>query len=1032
MLYVLLYTCCLYAQNKATPDPKVFWKEDFKAGVLPVGWKNVDVSKAGCEWVVTNQPYPGSFEYQQQAPPIASRSRGYHLQYQAGYIVDEDQPTWEKRKRYPDAYMQTAAINCSGKQSVILKFQQTFRWNNYKNADSAGLYVGISTDSIHWTDINVMHKVASATDMFTPINEELNITDLAAGKPKVFIRFYWRGIFSWYWMVDDIELSEAYEHDLGIVGLTSHTEESNEFKKEDVLAIKIKNIGTKDITKDFDVACSIDGKENIKVTVPAGKNKFTAGSEMEVRFPAVDLTKLPTHTLLFTTLYDEDERKDNNSLRIKINAHATPIGNVTAFTSQGNEALVISGVSKMKIIFYRDDIFRVWLAPDGEFTNPAGNDIVINYPADKPVIKTVDAGSYYKLQSKQCVVRVYKTPLRLAMYDASNTKCIWEESKPTVFGARTIQSMERHPDEYFYGCGMQNGYFSHRDKDILIEKGGGWDDGGRANPAPFYMSTAGYGVLRNTFDAGKYSFKAHLTFSHNENRFDAFYFYGPSLKDILGGYTTVTGKPFLMPRWALSMGDANCYNKLDRNKQPQTTPAVINTVADKYIENDMPRGWILPNDGYGCGYTKLDSVVKELAKRGFKTGLWTENGVTKIATEVGQYGTRLCKLDVAWVGPGYKYALDACKAAYEGIENNSKERGFVWSVMGWAGTQRYSTVWSGDQKGNWEYIRFHIPTVTGSGLSAQNAATGDVDGIFGGSDSTYVRDLQWKCFTPVLMVMSGWAKKDKQPYISGEPFSSINRKYLKLKMRLTPYMYTYCNEAYETGVPTSRAMVLEYPKDSTTWGKQTQYQFMNGEWLLVAPVYKSEGKRDSIYLPKGTWFDYWNGDAYTGGKWLSNFNAPLEKLPVFVKAGAIIPMYPQMNYDGEKRADTLTLDLYPAGKTSFNLYEDDGLTREHRQGAFAKTLIEMNAAKNITVTINAARGTYTGKYEKRAYVLQIHTTAPVRVTVNGAPVKKYTSAAEFEKATTGFYYNADDKKGTVEVKTAYLNTAVAQTMQLLY
>ena len=93
--------------------------------------------------------------------------------------------------------------------------------------------------------------------------------------------------------------------------------------------------------------------------------------------------------------------------------------------------------------------------------------------------------------------------------------------------------MNRGKDEYFYGCGMQNGYFSHRGKDILIEKGGGWDDGGRANPAPFYMSTNGYGVFRNTFDAGRYSFKDTLRFSHNENRFDAFYFYGPSLKKIL-------------------------------------------------------------------------------------------------------------------------------------------------------------------------------------------------------------------------------------------------------------------------------------------------------------------------------------------------------------------------------------------------------------------------------------------------------------------------------------------------------------------
>jgi alpha-glucosidase (family GH31 glycosyl hydrolase) len=609
------------------------------------------------------------------------------------------------------------------------------------------------------------------------------------------------------------------------------------------------------------------------------------------------------------------------------------------------------------------------------------------------------------------------------MYDAGDQVRIWEETEPLSFGASTTQTMQRMPGEYFYGCGMQNGYFSHRNHNILIEKGGGWDDGGRPNPAPFYMSTAGYGAFRNTFDAGAYSFHDTLRFTHNENRFDCFYFYGPDLKTILNEYTEMTGRPFLMPRWGLSMGDANCYNrgaKGDDTKNYKgsgingTTPDVIKLVADQYVANDMPRGWILPNDGYGCGYTKLDSTIRELHKRGFYTGLWTESGVDKIAREVGEYGSRVAKLDVAWVGPGYKFALDACKAAYEGIERNSNARGFIWSVMGWAGTQRYSTIWTGDQSGSWEYIRFHIPTVIGSGLSAQNAATGDVDGIFGGSDSTYVRDLQWKCFTPVFMVMSGWAKKNKQPYIYGEPYTSINRKYLQLKMRLTPYMYTYCAKAHETGVPATRAMVLEYPDDSVTWGKSTQYQFMNGQWLLVAPVYKSEGKRDSIYLPKGTWYDYWDGTALKGGRWLNAYPAPLDKLPVFVKAGAIIPMYPAMDYDGEKKTDTLTLDIYPHQKSSFDLYEDDGLTRQYESGAYAKTLIAVVEKDAIVIRINAARGHYAGQNTARVYLVNVHRNlSPTSVTINDRKTEHFQS-----------------KDGIIQIKTPYLSTAKDQVIRI--
>ena len=217
---------------------------------------------------------------------------------------------------------------------------------------------------------------------------------------------------------------------------------------------------------------------------------------------------------------------------------------------------------------------------------------------------------------------------------------------------------------------MQQGNFSYAGKEADIEVTG-WDEDQSSNPAPFYMSTKGYGVFRNTFAPGHYAFNgtemldknyddgfklmgftSQLT--HNENRFDAFYFYGPSLKDLLNDYTDITGKPFMPAMWMLTMGDADCYNKGEqRTGWPQSTPDVISQVADKYVEYDMPRGWILPNDGYGCGYVKLDSVVTELGKRGFHTGLWTENGVDKIAYEVGKCGTAC----VNWMWLGLEKAM---------------------------------------------------------------------------------------------------------------------------------------------------------------------------------------------------------------------------------------------------------------------------------------------------------------------------------------------------------------------------------------
>ena len=619
------------------------------------------------------------------------------------------------------------------------------------------------------------------------------------------------------------------------------------------------------------------------------------------------------------------------------------------------------------------------------------------------------------------------------MFDKANTTVIWQETKPLTYGPSTIQTLKRGDNENFYGGGMQNGYFSHRDTSLNVRLNTrGWNDGATPNPAPFYMSTAGYGVFRNTMTPGRYDFLSPMALSHDESRFDAYYVYGPSLKKILDGYTQVTGRPFMLPRWGLGFGDSDCYNKTGK------TIDVVKKVAEVYRANDMPGAWIMPNDGYGCGYTDLPQTIQALAPLGFHTGLWTENGLERIATEVRDYGSRVMKLDVAWIGRGYQFALNGMRDAYEGIEKNADARGFVWTTCAWAGGQRYSTIWSGDQSGNWEYIRFHIPTVIGAGLSGFNAATGDVDGIFGGSAQTQVRDLQWKAFTPAWMIISGWSKQTnnmKQPWIFGEPYTTINRKYLKLKQRLTPYLYTYSREAFDSGVPTVRAMVLEFPNDPATWSKRTQYQFMSGEWLLVAPVYQDAPVRDDIYLPAGKWIDYWDGTEFNGPTTLNGYAAPLDKLPLFVKAGAIIPMYPDMLYDGQKPADPVTLDVYPSGKTTFSLYEDDGTTQKYRAGAFARTTIGVEspatpdaAGDTITVNVGPATGQYDGMPGSRRYLVDVHATRkPAKVTVGGRALAEIPQTgqgrqaqdklkADFEAATEGWYYDATDRRGVVHVK----------------
>lgn len=273
-----------------------FWKEDFSAGKLPDGWMIVDSTKsAKCEWIVTDQPYPGSFQFEQQAPPIASTSRGYHMQFRPGVVTGEEITKWNQREEYPNGYFQTSAIDCAGKNDVVLKFQHLFRWNNWFTGKRAGLWVGVSNDGVNWKEYNVMDKILAATQLHAPVNEEINISEVAANQKTVYLRFFWRDIFSWYWMVDDIELTEPFAHDLALEKVTSHQETGNTFTKEDVLKVKLKNVGSQPVDEDFTVTASLNNGQKLTATVTASGHPIAKQEEYEVAFPATDLTQMGSY-----------------------------------------------------------------------------------------------------------------------------------------------------------------------------------------------------------------------------------------------------------------------------------------------------------------------------------------------------------------------------------------------------------------------------------------------------------------------------------------------------------------------------------------------------------------------------------------------------------------------------------------------------------------------------------------------------------------------------------------------------------------
>ncbi|MCX2473411.1 discoidin domain-containing protein [Pedobacter sp. MC2016-05] len=741
--------------------------------------------------------------------------------------------------------------------------------------------------------------------------------------------------------------------------------------------------------------------------------------------------------------------------------------------------ILLSNKACLTIDFYGENIFRLFQDQDGGFIrNPEAKpaaEILVQNPR-KPIIKLSikDDGNYIEINTLKISVQINKKTTLLRVTNLEMNSIVLEQAAPILLKDNVANiSFKENADEYFYGGGVQNGRFSHKGKAISIENQNSWTDGGVASPTPFYWSTKGYGLMWYTFSKGKYDFgakeKGTVSIQHETNYLDLFVMVNIGAKALLNDFYQLTGNPILLPKFGFYEGHLNAYNrdfwKEDdkgilfedgkRYKESQKDNGGMReslngeknnyqfsarAVIDRYESHDMPFGWILPNDGYGAGYGRTESLegnvknLKDLGdyarKKGVEIGLWTQSdlhpkeGISPllqrdIIREVRDAGVRVLKTDVAWVGAGYSFGLNgvadvAATMPYYG--NN--DRPFIISLDGWAGTQRYASIWSGDQTGGaWEYIRFHIPTYIGSGLSGQPNITSDMDGIFGGKNSAVnTRDFQWKTFTPMQLNMDGWGSNEKYPHAFGEPITSINRNYLKLKSELLPYSYSIAKEAVD-GLPIVRAMFLGYP-GSYANGISTQYQFMYGPNFLVAPIYQEtkvdkDGNdiRNGIYLPKGIWIDYFSGNQYQGDRIINNFDSPLWKVPVFVRAGAIIPLTAANNNVKQIENNARIYEIYPHAKSSFTEYDDDGTTEAYKLGRGVITLIESNVEQDkAIINVQATKGEFDGFVPQKTTEFRINVTAePKRVSakVGNQKVKlsQVLSKEEFVKQNNVFFYD---------------------------
>ena len=741
--------------------------------------------------------------------------------------------------------------------------------------------------------------------------------------------------------------------------------------------------------------------------------------------------------------------------------------------------IVYDNNQRLTLDFYGDHIFRMFQDIHGGIirdpeAKPAAKILVEQPRKTVTGLEVKDEGNKVSISTKDILFSMDKQTSQFSILNRKNNRVVVESLKPINFDQHQVSlELKEQADEYFFGGGVQNGRFSHKWNTIAIENQNSWTDGGVASPTPFYWSTKGYGLMWHTFKKGNYSFgaktKGTVKLTHDTDYLDVFFMVNEGAKSLLNDFYQLTGKPILLPKFGLYEGHLNAYNrdfwkedeqgilfedgkrykesqkdnggiKESLNREKNNYQFSARAVIDRYKVHDMPLGWILPNDGYGAGYGQTETLdgnignLKEFGdyarKNGVEIGLWTQSDLhpkdsisallqRDIVKEVRDAGVRVLKTDVAWVGPGYSFGLNGvADVGHTMPYYGNNARPFIISLDGWAGSQRYATIWSGDQTGGvWEYIRFHIPTYIGSGLSGQPNITSDMDGIFGGKNfKVNIRDFQWKTWTPMELNMDGWGSNEKYPHALGEPATSINRLYLKLKSQLVPYSYSVARQAID-GLPIIRAIFLEQA-NSFTLGKSTQYQYLYGPSFLVAPIYQEthvddngNDIRNGIYLPDGEWIDYFTGEKYAGGRIINNFDAPIWKLPVFVKNGAIIPVTHPNNNVQEIKTDQRIYEVYPYGNSSFVEYDDDGKTEAYRYGKGVQTTLTSHLAGNsVLFTIAPTEGEFDGFEMMKSTEIRFNVSkAPkaLKVKINGKNIKlkEVNSLDVFNSSENVYFYD---------------------------
>ncbi len=444
----------------------------------------------------------------------------------------------------------------------------------------------------------------------------------------------------------------------------------------------------------------------------------------------------------------------------------------------------------------------------------------------------------------------------------------------------------------------------------------------------------------------------------------------------------------------------------------------------KYPDGVVYEGQVWPSWSYFPDFTKKatrewwGTNLSVMLKQGVE-GFWNDMNEPSVW---GQAFPDIVQFNDNGFGASHRkihnvYALEEAKATFDAFEKYSPNiRHFMLTRAGFAGIQRYSAVWTGDNVANEESLRLACTMPLGMGLSGIPFVGSDVGGFIGvPSQRLYTRWIELGAFTPFFRGHSAINQKDKEPWAFGQEVEGWVKNIISLRYELLPFFYNEFYNSTKTGLPIMRPMFLNYQDDDECYSYAAQYQFMVGDNILVAPVFNENSNFKKLYLPKGKWYDWWTGKIYKGKQWII-VEAPIYQIPFFIKEGAFVPMQKVEQYVGQKKMTELKINVFPSPESEYSFYEDDGISYNYKKGDYSLTEFKSRLGKSSrTISINKIHNEYnTGRKD---YLLRILNTSNVgNVTDNGTKLKEYPDEAGLKNSANGYYFNGDEKILFVKVK----------------